>query len=114
MDLYHADIRLPQGFRLPNRLIGLSWTRHATHARNDDRYGYIPEIPVLNLGECQTIEVGMEGGHVRKIVVRTELDDFNDIVFVLIPGPNKWIVKTVWINQENDSHRTLNRSRYVS
>lgn len=113
MDLYHADIRLPDGFCLPNRITGLTWTNHADRARHNDRYGEIPKIPVIDLGLCKTIEVGMENGRVKKIVVRTRLDYDNDIVLVLIPGPGKWLVKTVWINERNDSHSTLNRSHYM-
>lgn len=113
MDLYHADIRLPVGFRLPARLVELSWTRHADNARASDRYGEIPRIPVVNLGECRTVEVGLEGRRVRKVVVRTTLDAFNDLILVLVPGPAAWTVKTVWINEKNDSHKTLNRSRYM-
>jgi hypothetical protein len=55
----------------------------------------------------------MEGRRVRKIVVRTGLDDYFDIVFVLVPGPNKWAVKTVWLNAVDDVHTTLDKSRYV-
>lgn len=113
MELYHADIRLPEGFRLPARLVQLSYSRHALRAATDDRYGEIPLTPVLNLEYCQTIEVGLEDRRVKKVVVRTELDDDNDVVFVLIPEPGAWFVKTVWINRRNDCHKTLDRSRYV-
>lgn len=113
MELYHADIKLPDGFRLPNRVVNLYWTRHAERARLNDRYGVIPQMPMLDLSQCNTIEVGMEGRSVKKIVVRTPFDTFNDLVLVLIPGPGAWVVKTVWFNQANDSHKTLDRSRYV-
>jgi hypothetical protein len=113
MDLYHADIRLPAGFRLPNRLVPLTYSNHALREAENDRYGDIPVLPVLNLGDCQTVEVGMEDGRVAKVVVRAELDDDNDIVLVLIPRTPKWFVKTVWLNERNDSHKTLDRSRYV-
>lgn len=113
MDLYHADIRLPDGFHLPNRVVELFWTRHAKGAALDDRYGRIPEIPLINLGQVDVIEVGLEGRRVRKVVVRTNLDDYRDIVLVLVPGPNKWTIKTVWANLVNDDHKTLDRSRYV-
>ena len=52
-------------------------------------------------------------GRVAKVVVRAELDDVNDVVLVLIPGPREWRVKTVWLNNRTDSHKTLDRSRYV-
>lgn len=112
MDLYHADIRLPRGFRLPNRTVSLRWTRHATDACNNDRYSILPQVIALDLNQCRIIEVGVEGKRIRKIVVRTDLDDDLDMVFVLIPGP-EWTVKTVWANRKNDSHRTLDRNRYV-
>ena len=113
MDLYHADIRLPAGFRLPSRVVRLSYTAHAARARTNDRYGFIPEIPVLNLGECRVVEVGIENRRVAKVVVRAELDDDLDVVFVLIPGASVWTVKTVWLNMRNDTHKTLDRSKYV-
>lgn len=113
MDLYHTDLGLPAGFRLPNRAVELSYTHHAREAATDDRYGDIPLVPVLNLAHVRTIEVGMEGERVAKVVVRAELDDDFDIVFVLIPCRGPWRVKTVWLNEANDTHKTLNRSRYT-
>ena len=113
MELYHVDIRLPDGFRLPARVVNLYWTRHAERARQNDRYGMIPQIPVVDLAQCNVIEVGLTGKRVEKVVVRTPFDTFNDLILVLIPGPGAWTVKTVWFNQTNDSHKTLDRSRYV-
>lgn len=113
MALYHSDIRLPQGFRLPNRIVALRWTRHALNACEDDRYGEIPCVPALDLATCRTVEVEVFGKRVNKVVVRTELDDEADMVLVLIPGPAEWTVKTVWINLKSDTHRTLDRSKYV-
>ena len=113
MDLYHCDIRLPDNFRLPARVVALFWTNHARRACLNDRYGEIPQIPVLNLEMCETIEVGLEGRRVRKVVVRTGFDDLLDLVLVLVPGPHKWTVKTVWLNHINDTHSTLDKSRYV-
>lgn len=116
MDLYHASIRLPDGFRLPNRVITLKHTKHARGARRDDRYGYIPPISVLDLGQCEPVEVGVLNGKVAKVVVRTSLDDTRDVVLVLVPHdpePNVWTVKTLWCNLKNDTHETLDHTRYV-
>lgn len=114
MELYHRDIRLPDGFRLPARTVGLAWTRHAQQASHNDRYGQVPWWSSLDLSHCDVIEVGMTGRRVEKVVVRTELDHINDVVYVLIPnGLNPWTVKTVWINRKRDSHKTLDRSKYV-
>jgi len=113
MDLYHAEIRLPDGFRLPARRVGLTWTKHAEGARKNDRYGYIPKMDTVDLTVCRTIEVGITGRRVEKVVVRTSLDDMDDLILVLIPGPRDWVVKTVWINRKNDVHKTLDRSKYM-
>lgn len=91
----------------------MAWTRHAEGARLTDRYGEIPKVPIVDLAQCKPIEVEVEGRRVRKVVVRTNLDAMYDLVLVLIPGPNAWTVKTVWLNSVKDLHKTLDRSRYV-
>jgi hypothetical protein len=114
MDLYHRDIRLPDNFRLPARIIRLAWTKHALRALTNDRYGFIPKFDHVDLSTKEVIEVGMTGRRVEKVVIRGDLDSINDLIYVLIPkGMDAWIVKTVWINRKNDSHKTLDRSRYV-
>lgn len=116
MDLYHADIRLPNGYALPDRRVSLNWTRHADRARTTDRYA--PEIPrfeTIPLSSFRTVEVGVEGSKVVKVVIRGKWTANYDVVFVLIPnGTRPWTVKTVWINERNDSHATLDRSKYVA
>jgi hypothetical protein len=94
-------------------VVNLYWTRHADRARLNDRYGEIPPIPLVDLAQCNTIEVGLTGRKVEKVVVRTPFDTYNDLVLVLIPGPGAWTVKTVWFNQVNDTHKTLDRSKYM-
>lgn len=115
MLLYHADIRLPDGFTMPTARVALNWTSHAHKARKTDRYAEtVPAFSNIPLAAFKPVEVGVEGGRVRKIVVRGHWTPTLDLVFVLIPNGSKpWTVKTVWINTRNDSHRTLDRSRYV-
>lgn len=111
---YHKDIRLPEGFRLPARRVSLAWSVHAKRAAKDDRYGLMTVFDTLMLGECETIEVTIEGRCVRKLVLRTEWDTDHDIVLVVIPEtPTHYFVKTVWLNHVDDTHRTLDRSKYV-
>lgn len=118
MELYHAEIGLPANFVTPTERVGLCWTRHADSERTKDRYANeIPRFKTLPLSMFKVVEVGMEGNHVAKIVVRGHWTTDLDLIFVLIPdysifaGP--WTVKTVWINKRNDLHKTLDRSRYV-
>lgn len=112
MELYHADIRLPEGFVAPTARVVLRWTRHADEARTNDRYGDIPRFKTATLGRLQVVEVGMQSGRVAKILFRGRLDDTRDVCMVLIPGKS-WTVKTVWVNERNDAHTTLDRSKYV-
>lgn len=114
MELYHADIRLPDGFEMPTHRVELKWTRHADRARLDDRYGEIPRFATIPLSQFKVVEVGVDMGRVCKIVVRGHFRLNEDVIFVLIPnrsGP--WTVKTVWKNLRTDSHSTLDHSRYV-
>ena len=114
MDLYHTDIRLPDGFVAPTARVDLIWTRHADRARYDDRYGFIPRFSNIPLKAFKVIEVGMENNQCAKIVVRGHWTDDLDVVFVLIPShPTCYVVKTVWANCRNDVHKSLDRSKYV-
>lgn len=112
MDLYHAEIGLPRGFVKPSGRVPLRWTRHADESRRNDRYGDIKRFETATLDRLSVIEVGMESGNVAKILFRGRYTDNLDVCMVLIPG-RVWTVKTVWINERNDLHKTLNRSKYI-
>jgi hypothetical protein len=112
--LWHSSIRLPANFKAPTQFVELRWTRHADSERTKDRYREIPRFKGLSLKRFRVIEVGTVDGTISKIVFRGKLDDTNDVVIVLIPnGARPWTVKTVWVNETNDSHKTLDHSRYV-
>lgn len=114
MDLYHSEIRLPDGFVAPTHRVRLRWTRHADEARVTDRYGDIRRFETATLGRLSVVEVGVEGGRIAKILFRGRYTDTLDVCMVLIPnGTAPWTVKTVWVNERNDAHATLDRRRYV-
>lgn len=114
MDLYHVDIKLPTGFVKPTGRVALNWTRHAEQARENDRYGRIPAFRTATLNNLQVIEVGVEGSRVVKILFRGYFSGNFDMCMVLIPnGERPWTVKTVWLNDRTDTHKTLDRSKYV-
>lgn len=112
MDLYHAEIGLPEGFVKPTGRVMLKWTRHADEARSNDRYGEIRRFKSATLDRLEVIEVGVTDGQVSKILFRGRYTDELDVCMVLVPG-REWRVKTVWVNVRDDLHRTLDRSRYV-
>lgn len=113
MDLYHAEIRLPEGFVSPTARVALRWTNHADRARRDDRYGEIPRFRTATLANLRVVEVGVENGRTAKILFRGKMNATLDVCMVLIPGAREWTVKTVWINESKDSHSTLDRTRYM-
>lgn len=114
MELYHCEIRLPDGFVAPTQRVELVWTRHADMARMDDRYCEIPRFRTATLRRLKVVEVGVESNKISKILFRGRLDDDYDVCMVLIPnGVKPWIVKAVWVNRNSDSHSTLDRTKYV-
>lgn len=112
--LFHKDIRLPAGWKLPSVQVDLEWTKHAYRAAYTDRLGTVEPYPVLDLSCCETIEVELDGARVVKLVLRAKWNNRCDVVYVVIPNGRKpWTVKTVWLNLRSDTHQTLDRSRYV-
>ncbi|QWT30094.1 hypothetical protein SEA_TUNATARTARE_232 [Streptomyces phage TunaTartare] len=112
--LYHFEIALPKGFSAPQQRVRINYGAHARKEAFQDRYGKIKLPGFITLRRFQVIEVGMIDGKVSKILFRGKLDDTRDLCIVLIPGvDNKpWFCKTVWVNLNNDQHRTLDTTRY--
>lgn len=114
MELYHSEIRLPDGFVAPTHRVALRWTRHADQARMTDRYGEIRRFKSATLGRLSVVEVEVREGRISKILFRGRYNPDFDVCMALIPnGDQPWTVKTVWLNARTDSHTTLDRSRYV-
>lgn len=112
--LYHASVMLPAGYRHPNCVVGIEYSRHAKDEARRDRYGLIDLPASVNLSGYQTVEVEVVGGAIHKIVVRGAMDDTRDRILVLMPRAGRaWLCKTTWVNLRSDSHKTLDRSRYV-
>lgn len=115
MRVYHCDVRMPDNFVPPTHRVNLIWTKHAINARWDDRYGHIPQFESIPLHNFKVIEVTLDNNDdIVKYVVRGHFSKDIDIVFVLIPtDTDTWVCKTVWANERSDTHKTLDKSRYV-
>lgn len=112
--LYHAEVGLPERYRHPACRVVIQYSQHALREARRDRYGMMELPDFVDLSTYRTVEVEVTSGRVSKLVVRGALDEYRDIVFVLIPKAGKpWFVKTVWVNLNSDTHRTLDRSRYI-
>lgn len=108
--LYHKDVYMPK-FDRPDRWFHVNYTRHAQEACLTDRYGEIEPFEFINLAQGEIVEIEIENRKIIKLVIRFEYDDELDIVMVIVPQTLN--VKTVWLNERNDNHNTLNESRYI-
>ena len=114
LKLWHSSIRLPEWFTAPTQRVQLAWSQHAGDECKADRYGEIRQLKSLTLKRFQVIEVGTYGRQVTKILFRGSLDDSRDLCIVLVPNGNRpWRVKTAWVNVKDDTHKTLDHSKYV-
>lgn len=113
---YHKDLGIPAAaLRAANQLFVLNWSRHAQNACLTDRYGVIEHPPRAVKAEPRhVIEATLENLRVVKLVVRVSYCEIFDIVLVIVPtGAGNATVKTCWLNKRTDTHKTLDRSRYV-
>ena len=112
--VYHKDIGFPDDLVMPrgfSPVITLDYGGHARFEAMSDKYGKLNlphRVDVRTDGDI--IEVGAIDNVCCKLVFRMSYDAKKDIVLV-IKVPTGF-VKTVWANEKNDQHRTLDRSRY--
>lgn len=107
--LYHKDVYMPDGYKVPCWRNRLMYSRHALDASRNDRYGYIDLPNWIDYDKSTVIEVETSDDVVIKQVWRTTYDDTRDLILVVT---NTGIVKTVWINVRTDKHTTLDVSKY--
>lgn len=108
--LYHFQVYMPD---LPLNFgkQRLNYSNHALNASRDDRYGDIQLPTVIDTNTAKVIEVEIvQDRFLSKVVYRVDYSDTHDLIVVVIP--ERWFVKTVWLNAKSDKHQTLNRGRY--
>ena len=111
MALYHKDVFLPAPARALRFAVLLKYSAHARMAAMSDRYGQIELPRVFNSDNAELVEAEVEKGKVQKMVYRQPYNEENDLVIVLNPDG---FVRTVWLNQSDDSHRTLDTEKYAT
>lgn len=110
--LFHKSVYAPAPvFRSPG-VVRVKYSRHALAAAADDRYGdlrsHLRQSVDVDTGEV--IEVELCNGVIQKRVVRFRATPRIDLVMVIA---NDGLVKTVWGNDRDDAHTTLDTSKYV-
>lgn len=113
--LYHFQVYLPEKFKEDFTYI-LRYSPHAQAEISKDRY--CPKTGVklpaaLKTKDALLVEVGVDAitQKVTKRVYRVPVTPKLDLVLVVTPTE---VVKTVWLNEHNDRHTTLNRAKYVT
>jgi hypothetical protein len=111
--LYHTEVYLPEKIKeqLPKEKISLRYSNHAKRACRNDRYGNIPEMKAVYPKYAKVIEVETEAGQPIKSVYRLPFNQDLDICLVVLIETG--LVKTVWLNSKDDSHKTLDTNKYA-
>ena len=107
--LYHKDIILPP-LKLMDAYLELNYTLHAIKSAENDRYEEINLPSTINFTMVEVIEIEILDGDVEKMIVRQKYSKEYDLVLVIMPRYMR--VKTVWLNEVEDTHKTLNQSKY--
>lgn len=114
---FHRDVWFPGRIkRQLEQLKGrrqLQYSQHASRASRDDRYGRIPLPEILDVGKIEWFEIEEDKKRIVKLVGRMPIDQKRDIVMACIPQSGGCMfVKTVWINLNDDPHKTLRKDMY--
>lgn len=113
MKLYHKQLGFPKSVRLTGGLFRLVWTDHAIRAAQSDRYGEIIRVTHISFCPTKVFELEIDDqGTITKLAYRSHHCERYDICYVLVPIGNQMRVKTVWLNDKNDTHKTLNENKY--
>ena len=109
MALYHKEIGFPPKMKF-RKVEGLTPSAHALRERDSDRYGKFDIPSEFDPATWDVIEVEVNNGALNKIVARKPIDEARDVVIVFLPLTR--LIKTVWVNEKNDLHKTLDKSAY--
>lgn len=122
MSLYHAEVGYPEFVKefihnisdITLQLTHDMYGEHAISEAGNDRYDEEIVLPSsVCFADCYIFEVGTSSkNEIVKIVLRTEYDDVYDISMAMSLVKGRVFVKTVWLNDREDTHCTLDESKY--
>lgn len=111
--LFHKDVFIPEHARRPLHEGALRYGSHATHVTTSGGGHEDIELPKrFAASDATLIEVELDAktGEVLKQVWRQRMNDEWDLCFPMLAGG---FVKTVWLNHRSDTHKTLDKSKFV-
>lgn len=121
--LFHTGVYVPDEVmkRVVGKTLRLRYSSHAINAAQDDRYGVIdlnriPNPLRIDQGDIIEVERDDRSGGVVKVLIRKTYDTVRDVILAVAGSgvPGEGVVKTVWFNRKDDTHRTLDPSRYAT
>ena len=116
--LYHVDVAMPKRVKskAPKGIQRPTYSGHARKAAQSDRYGLLQLPDLLDMGQSVLVEAEefSKAAPLTKIVFRVQYNETLDMVVVAIPQPHSQLfIKTVWFNETNDTHKTLDTNRFA-
>ena len=115
MALYHCEVGFPATLKLPRGAFFLRYSPHAERAARDEGV-YSSSLPAyVDTRLALPIEVETnERGEAVKVVYRMVFPPKKGMDIVLVVLLKGYLVKTLWLNSQRDSHATLNRTLYTN
>lgn len=112
MPLYHYKLGIPRNLVTKFGLINLNYGLHALERAYEKAGKNFPVPKKLNTDTASVIEVETNpNGELIKVLYRIRYNAREDLCIVIIPWT--WKVKTVWLNDVDDKHYTLNERPYT-
>lgn len=113
--LYHCEKGFPKGIETQFRtgkflFFDKDFTNHAKKAAKEDKYGEIVLPKAQDFTNLLPFEITVENGQIIKSCYRVPYNESYDLS-MSISRPNNEII-TVWLNDKNDTHNTLDLSNY--
>lgn len=104
--------RMPQSYIQPflGLVLNVVLTNHAREQAFRHGMQIVPPQKIT-IKEEEIVEMEVFNGKVIKLVARFNYNSFKDLVLVFIPEEINAIVKTLWLNDKNDNHETLDLNR---
>lgn len=110
--IYHKDVYIPPALRGYQFSALLKYSRHAIQESINDERGEIKLPKIIDSRDATLVEIEVNEGKVTKTLFRLSYSDEHDLCLVIIPENR--VVKTVWLNNKDDHHKTLDRSKYAT
>lgn len=120
--LYHKEVFWDNKFdKVVDTMIktheGINISQHTLEqARKDWKRDYTDVLDVDKIAEIikKPYYLFEYDSKDSKFVLRVNYDSKNDVMIVMMPTRgNRLLVKTMWINAKTDTHKTLQKERYV-